>query len=419
MPDYDPAALPGDGLVRGLARPCVRTGLAITALPLVQAHLAGQRFGAMCRHRLPVGPPRPAPPHPGRGPLPLARVVDEIRAVPFSPRLGGTMRSRFGGMADLPLLLLSGRVPFAGISFAYPRSFVRQVVMSGDEPISCLVGRHGDARPAVVIVHGAMTTSGFDYVRRAAVRLFGGGFDVVAMDQRGFGQTWMTSRAPASFGWEEGGDVLAIARWLRLTGATSVGAIGYSLGGSAVLAAARRSGYASGLDGGVIAWSAPADMERALRHVSTRPANRRDPFYATYLSLRIAATARVRSLGLTLREVSPWEAAALLCGAYYGLSLEELAARSSASSYAAGITVPVLAVHARNDAVVPVDHARLLQSAAAGNPLVVSLVLDQGGHTGFELVDPEWVVTTERIWFGGLAATPDAVPGWRRTGNRA
>ena len=90
--------------------------------------------------------------------------------------------------------------------------------------------------PALIVVHGLFTSSRFDYVRQIAVRAFyEWGFNVAALDLRSFGMTELTSPAPSTAGWKEGEDILALARYMKELGSTSVGALGISLGGSSVL----------------------------------------------------------------------------------------------------------------------------------------------------------------------------------------
>jgi len=52
--------------------------------------------------------------------------------------------------------------------------------------------------------------------------------------------------------------------------------------------------------------------------------------------------------------------------------------------------VPTLVVHAEDDPVVPVVHARRLATAAASNPRVAVRVLPAGGHLLFDAVDEGW-----------------------------
>jgi predicted alpha/beta-fold hydrolase len=319
----------------------------------------------------------------------------------------GLARAR-GGFPDWPLMLAAARPELALLGYRYPRAFRHLVVPGEDaEPIAALVARQpASAAPAVIVVHGAMTSKHFDYVRRAAVRAYGLGFHVLALDLRGFGVTALTSEAPTSLGWAEGGDVLAAGRWLRQRGATSVAAIGFSLGAAAVLCAARRAGPGE-LDGGVLSFSAPADLGEALETLSMRP-SWRDPLFGTWLTLHAAATTRLRAGGYGHEAHTLREAVELVSAPWYGLDVDALARRASPAGWIGEVRVPVLAVHAVDDVVIPVAHARRLTERAAGNDDVHVLVRPSGGHAAFDLVDPVWTAGVERAWLGALARWPEA-----------
>ena len=123
--------------------------------------------------------------------------------------------------------------------------------------------------PSLIVVHGLFTSSRFDYVRQIAVRAFyEWGFNVAALDLRSFGMTELTSPAPSTAGWKEGLDILALARYMKELGATSVGALGISLGGSSVLNACDEEETPTVLDGGILAVSPPAVPKLAWERLS-------------------------------------------------------------------------------------------------------------------------------------------------------
>jgi pimeloyl-ACP methyl ester carboxylesterase len=395
--------LPLDRLTRPVLARTARVALAATALPAVGLYLAGQRLAGALQTRAAAGMAAPALPPPLAHPPGSAEAAYErVLAVPERSRHRGRAAIVLQGLHDWPLMLITAKPDFALAGFRYPRPFRHRVLPGADgEPIAAMVALR-PAAPAVLVVHGAMTTKGFDYIRRVSVRLWRAGFSVVAVDLRGFGATAIASIAPTSLGFKEGEDLAALDGWLRAAGAASVGALGFSLGGAAVLNAARvASERGSGLDGGVLALSPPADLREALAHVSRRPPAG-DPFFATWLTLRAAATARARAHGARVEALSPAEAAELAIPAYYGVSAAEAAERSSPERFVAQLRVPVLILHAEDDIVVPVAHARRLLEAAAGNESVRVLILPWGGHTAFESVDPEWMDGVELAWFGTL-----------------
>ena len=107
--------------------------------------------------------------------------------------------------------------------------------------------RGSRAGPGLIVVHGLFSSRRFDYVRQIAVRAYyEWGFNVLALDLRSFGLTNLTSQAPTTVGWKEGEDVVAAGRYLKQLGATTVGALGISLGGSSVLGACHAAGRRRG-----------------------------------------------------------------------------------------------------------------------------------------------------------------------------
>jgi predicted alpha/beta-fold hydrolase len=400
-----PGELPSDRFVRPVAQRVSRTVSGAAALPLLLGFAGAQRVAGGVHALAARVPARPvAPPARPLEPLSADAAYGRIMAAVPPPSAISTsvaMRALAGGLHDWPLMLLTAKPERALLGFRYPRGFRHRVFAGADgEPIAALLGLQPEpARPAVVLCHGAMTTKHFDYVRRTALRLHALGLHVLAIDLRGFGVTALTSAAPSSTGFKEGEDVCAAAEFLRGLGATRVAAIGFSLGGAAVLNAARVASERPGcaLDGGILSLSAPTDMASSLDRASRRPPLR-DRFFGTWLTLRAAATSRARAEGWTTRPVSPLEAVEQISAPYYGMSAHDLALRSSAVAFAADVRVPVLHVHAADDVVVPVAQARALRDAAAGNPHVRVLILPHGGHAAFDLAAPALQAALEREW---------------------
>jgi dienelactone hydrolase len=299
------AALPADRLTGPTLAVLTRTAAAAVALPTLAAWVAGQSAAGLV-HRLAARLPEPAPPPLPTPPAPAAdmdEAMARVLAVPSSPaprRIAALART---GLPDLPLALVSTVPALSSLGWRYPRVFRPRSLPGADgEPMAALVALQpiGPA-PALIVAHGATTTKAFDYVRRACLRAYAAGFHVLAPDLRGYGVTGLIAEAPTSLGAEEGRDLLAAADWLRERGATSVAAVGYSLGGAAVLSAARRDPRAGGLDGGALAVSAPTDLWATLQHISTRP-RLRDPAFFNWLALRADAIARAaRQAGPTSR----------------------------------------------------------------------------------------------------------------------
>jgi pimeloyl-ACP methyl ester carboxylesterase len=217
------------------------------------------------------------------------------------------------------------------------------------------------------------------------------------------------NEAPSSGGWKEGEDLLAVARALKDMGATSVGALGISLGASSVLGASHPEGAEELLDGGILAVSPPADVGLATERLSREvPINH--PAYPLNYGFRAMLTSRVRGsrwpdvsrLSDALEEVS---------AAYYEIDVDEIRQRSSAVNHIAAAKVPVLVLHPEDDMVIPVSHAEMLAEAASANDLVRVWRLPGGGHGALDAIDRDWTFAVYRRFFERWATYPDREQG--------
>jgi uncharacterized protein len=346
-------------------------------------------------------------------PLPVARarsmeaLMADLEAIPQHLRSNPRAELR-KGFADLSSFVLAQNRETANLGYAYPRHFQDHVFDGADGvPIGASVALHEEPRPALVVVHGVFTTRRFDYVRQIAVRAYyEWGFNVAAVDLRSFGLTELLSAAPSTGGWKEGEDLIAVAAGLKDLGATSVGAIGISLGGSAVLAACHPEGAEEALDGGILAVSPPADVDK----VSRRLAKKFPPRHPQYLLNRL-----FKAMLLSRTRGSRWapeiedlnNAIDLVPTAYYRVSGDEVRKRSSAVNHIAKARVPVLILHPEDDHIIKVDQAYLLAEAARDNQLVRVWVLPAGGHGALDAVDRAWTYSVYRTFFERWAAYPD------------
>jgi dienelactone hydrolase len=93
---------------------------------------------------------------------------------------------------------------------------------------------YGKGDRAVVLAHGGRFTK--ESWRKQAEVLAGAGFRVLAIDFRGYGQSWeLGSQTPGSQteDWKHYPDVLAAVRYLHAHGARFVSIVGASMGGDA------------------------------------------------------------------------------------------------------------------------------------------------------------------------------------------
>jgi predicted alpha/beta-fold hydrolase len=377
--------------------------IGIVALP---TWLIGQRLGGPLRRWLDRGlrqpPELPVPPPGERSMEALMRDLEafpsRIHSTPWAePRKG---------LADISTFVLTQSHDGATLGYGYPRQFREMTFDTADGVrIGASVALQDVPRPGLIVVHGLFTTRRFDYVREPAVRaFFDWGFNVAAVDLRSFGLTGLMNEAPSSGGWKEGEDLIAVAEQLKELGATSVGALGISLGASSVLNASHPDG-AEALDGGIIAVSPPADVGNATERLS-RDLPFKHPGYALNYGFRAMLLSRVRGSGwpdVTLLS----EALDKVSAAYYGLDVEEIQKRSSAVNHIADARVPVLVLHPEDDHVIPVRHAEMLAEAAAGNDLVRVWKLAGGGHGALDAIDKRWTYSVYRNFFERWARYPD------------
>src|SRR5438093_13766250 len=91
---------------------------------------------------------------------------------------------------------------------------------------------------------------------------------------------------------------------------------------------------------------------------------------------------------------------------YYRISADEIWRRSAAVNHIAGARVPVLVLHSEDDLIIPVEHARMLAEAAAGNPNVRVWIVPGGSHAAFDAIDAGWTYSVYRTFFGRWADYP-------------
>lgn len=340
-------------------------------------------------------------------PLPVAQprersmgaLMADLEAIPHGLRHSEAATAR-KGLADISSFVLAQQREAANLGYSYPAQFSDHVLQGADEEhIAASIGlQEAPGRPGLIVVHGLFSSRRFDYVRQIAVHAYyEWGFNVLALDLRSFGLTNLTSQAPTTVGWKEGQDVVAAGRYLKQLGATTVGALGISLGASAVLGACDADDAGETLEGGILAVSPPADVKAMATRLSRRlPLSH--PAYAINRGFWAMLTSRIREARWEGIEdfVDPIER---VSAAYYGIEADELWRRASAKERIADARVPVLVLHPEDDQIIPVDHALMLEEAAEGNDLVRVWMLPGGGHGAIDAVDRDWFYAVARGFF--------------------
>ena len=108
------------------------------------------------------------------------------------------------------------------------------------------------------------------------------------------------------------------------------------------------------------------------------------------------------------------EALDQVCGAFYGLGVEEIRPRSSAAEpHRRGARAGPRPASRVDDQIIPVRHAELLRRCRRRNPLVRVWVLPAGGHGAIDAVDERWAYAVYRRFFERWARYPDRpTPRW-------
>jgi predicted alpha/beta-fold hydrolase len=372
--------------------------LGIVLLPLF---VVGQLLGGKVRDWLASLERR------GRRPLPVPaareRTMDalmvDLQAIPEHLRHSDFAELR-RGFADMSNFVVAQNREGAVIGYRYPGQFQDHILPAADgERIAASIGLQEAARPGLIVVHGLFTSSRFDYVRQIAVRAFyEWGFNVAAVDLRSFGMTELTSSAPTTGGWKEGLDILAVARYMKELGSTSVGALGISLGGSAVLNACDYEETATSLDGGILAVSPPAVPKEVWERLS-EPVPRSHPRYVLHRAFEMALVSRVRSGRWPPEAEDMLTAMEVVTAPYYKLDAEEVWRRSRGIDRVPDCKVPLLILHPEDDPIVKVEQAHKLAATARDNDLVRVWIVTTGSHGLLEAADPQWTHAVYRTFF--------------------
>jgi predicted alpha/beta-fold hydrolase len=372
--------------------------LGIVLLPLfVIAQLLGGRvrdllasFEKRGRRPLPVPPERERT---------MDALMGDLLAVPDRLRHSDLAELR-RGLADMSNFVVAQNREGAVIGYRYPGQFQDHILPGADgERIAASIGLQEAARPGLIVVHGLFTSSRFDYVRQIAVRAYyEWGFNVAALDLRSFGMTELTTPAPSTGGWKEGLDLLALARYLKDLGATSVGALGISLGGSAVLNACNYEETATALDGGILAVSPPAVPKQVWERLS-EPVPPTHPRYLLHRAFEMALVSRVRSGRWPPEAENMMSAMELVSAPYYEVDADEIWRNSRGIDRIPDCRVPLLVLHPEDDGIIKVEQARMLEEAARANDLVRIWTLPTGSHGLLEAADPHWTHAVYRIFF--------------------
>jgi predicted alpha/beta-fold hydrolase len=374
----------------------VFVGLIVGPLYLIGQSLGGTvrdilaRLERRSRRTLPVPEPRARD---------MDHLMADLQALEHHLRPNPMAEAR-RGLSDISNFIVAQHREGAVLGYRYPHQFKDHIFEGADgERIAATIALQEAARPGLIVVHGVFTSSRFDYVRQIAVKAFyEWGFNVAAVDQRSFGLTELTSPAPSTGGWKESLDLLALGRYMKTLGGTSVGALGISLGGSTVVNASFREGAEEALDGGILAVSPPADPRAAWMRLA-EPVPRSHPRYPIHRAFEAALISRVRSGRWPDDAENMAKIMDVVAGPYYEISGEEVWRNARGVDGVADAKVPLLILHPEDDRIIKVEHAEVLRAAAARNDLVRVWILPAGAHGILEAIDSTFTYGVYRGFF--------------------
>jgi len=328
---------------------------------------------------------------------------DEMAALPASPRSPKDPRNWWviaKRMADFMAHSTLPRSRFLARLNPYPKPF-RHVRFRTDDGvrIAAWLGPQHRTSPSpwgLIIVPGMFGTKDDTVHKRRAIQIHRHWrIPVMAIDLRAFGE----STGIATAGWKEAMDIHAAARYfVQETGIRRVAVVAESMGGAAALNALALDSQAGTnlLTGGVLVWSAFVDARDAVAYISEKPP-KGHPFASAWGGFRRLLS--VRSMGAYLRFDEYLEDVARVNGLKGQEELYDLANPKWKVPLMRG---PALLVHAVDDPVVPVRHARRMERYAEGHPNIQTLIVTWGSHTMFEVLDRAWYWEVMRRYLGAV-----------------
>lgn len=238
----------------------------------------------------------------------------------------------------------------------------------------------GEGEDRVLIVHGLGGSSEAPYVRGMARALLERGFAVTAMNLRGAAGM---NRLARTYHAGDTGDLGVVAGRLWST-SRWLGAVGFSLGGNALLKLMGEEGAGAPF-AAAASVCAPLDLEQTAMRLNQGLSRGYEQYLLLALKRSLWRKRRLVAGHLDLRRAlgassfAAWdeEVTAPLHGF---ASAKDYWARSSARGFISKIERPTLILHALDDPFMP---PAVLPDPATVPPCVAVEALDWGGHVGF------------------------------------
>ena len=257
----------------------------------------------------------------------------------------------------------------------------------------------GEVRGELVMVHGLEGAGDAGYLRGLSAAALRAGFAAHRFHMRTCGGTEHLTKTLYHGGLTS--DLTNVLRTLRAEGCARLFLAGFSLGGNVVLKLAGELGEgARELVSGVCGVSTPLDLAVCARRIS-QPENRLyERRFVRRMRARLVATGRYRRedfAGLrTVMEIDD-----RITAPSFGFGTAEYYYRTqSAIGFVAGIRVPALLIHAKDDTLAP--FALCESPAVRENPWIELAAPAHGGHLGFLGRQPHrfWLDECILEWIG-------------------
>jgi predicted alpha/beta-fold hydrolase len=328
---------------------------------------------------------------------------DEI----FLKALLGRIASAFARKPFVPFRLIKGGDAQTIGAYLWPGRF-RLGDQTGDEkrlfevePGSQVLARcrwqaDRTARPTMVIWHGMEGSTASAYMLTTATKMFDAGFNVVRVNYRNCGGTEHLS--PTLYHGGMTGDLRAVLNELiGSDGLSRLFVAGFSLGGNMVLKLAGEYGEEPPAEVRAICAVSPSID---LRASTSLMAQRRNWIYTQdflrRLKNRITAKERLFPGTYDLSVLRGIHSVEQFDNSYvaphFGFAdANDYYAKSSSRSLIGRIRIPTLMIHAKDDPFIPFEP--LSDPSIAGNPYVLFIATERGGHVAFVSANPK-----ERFW---------------------
>jgi predicted alpha/beta-fold hydrolase len=242
------------------------------------------------------------------------------------------------------------------------------------------------SHPTVLLAHGLEGSTASVYMLGTAEKAYGAGFNVVRLNFRTCGQT--EDLAPTLYHGGLIGDLRAVVRELiEEDNLTRIFMIGFSLGGNmSLLVAGEDVGKVPRELKGVCAISPTIDLQSCQEAIERRANWLYMQSFVRSMRQRILRKRkffpeRYDTKGLRrLRTIRDFDERYTIVEGGYS-SVEEYYEHASSIRVLSHIRTPALMIHAQDDPFVPFDPFH--HPSIVGNPYLVFLAPEHGGHVGF------------------------------------